>query len=182
MDRAPFAPTLHRPSALLGRQIARRGSVRDGPPGKYSRSDSGSRRRRRQQHAGACAGRAVRQRQTTRRYPAFSSRPPVARSSIRRPVSAAPNRLYAGRSRSRPRVTSQRWFPRVPRAPVEPGSRPEPCLAHHATRAGRATSFPLPVRASSLAWSPDGKRLLLSASRGSAPHRSLRRRRKRHGT
>ena len=35
--------------------------------------------------------------------------------------------------------------------------------------AGRATSFPLPVRASSLAWSPDGKRLLLSASRGSAP-------------
>ncbi len=53
------------------------------------------------------------------------------------------------------------------------GSRGTPITSgtvlHIIDPAGRETSFPLPVRASSLAWSPDGKRLLLSASRGSAP-------------
>ena len=53
------------------------------------------------------------------------------------------------------------------------GSRGTPItsgtVVHIIDPAGRGTRFPLPVRASSLAWSPDGKRLLLSASRGAAP-------------
>jgi Tol biopolymer transport system component len=53
------------------------------------------------------------------------------------------------------------------------GSRGSPrtsgTVVHIVDPAGRGTSFPIPARASSLVWSPDGKRLLLSASQGTAP-------------
>ena len=62
VDGAPFAPAVHRPRAVLGRQIARRGRA-----GRAARevlaADGGCGPRRWRQHAGACPVRSVRQQQ-----------------------------------------------------------------------------------------------------------------------